>query len=118
MYALFEAYIDLLHAHKKKSSLNLFKSNQIWILITLFRLKSVWYQLNRKPITIQIWFNSTRFRIYFSVSNDLKCCKSQQNNYILNCNVNFGCPVSRFPHSSVHSVTIKGDSLLAWEGPK
>ena len=57
--------------HTEKSFLNLVKSNQIWILITLIQLITAQtehcLELNQSEKSIRFWFDITRFQIEFSV---------------------------------------------------
>ena len=56
--------IFFLEGDTEKSNINLVKLYNNWIVITLFKLNP--YQ-GKSEITINIWFNLKRFRIYFSV---------------------------------------------------
>ena len=61
---------SLTMVHADISALNLLKLNQISIVISFFRL--IWQQMKfrlvpKREITIQIWFNLTRFRKDLSV---------------------------------------------------
>jgi len=63
------------YVHTEKKIPNLVKSNQIMIVIILFRL--IWHQIIPiSVITIQTWFDLSRFRNYFSVCEQIDMFKS------------------------------------------
>ena len=62
------------HPQLEKSFLNLVDLNQIWIVIILFRLIEHQTELSlvpnqsKKGITVQIWFNLTRFKFTVQIN--------------------------------------------------